>query len=713
MAKHNSQDGRKEMQRQTFTRWMNVYLNRRDPPAVVHNLFSDIQDGRILMTLLEELTGCKLLYRFRSSSHRIFRLNNISKALAFLDDRHVKLLGIDASAVADGVPSVVLNLIWNIILHFQVKEMTGGLRRRLSSSLSSLSVGSDLSELTDEPVPNSKSSKSPKYSGKTIKSLLQWAQRCTIKFGVEVHDFGRSWRSGLAFLALIKSINPDLVDLRQSFTKDPEKNLDQAFRTAHQSLDIPPLLEPQDLICSYPDEKSIITYVSMFLRHCPDIVEDLSAAATSPHISQFRSLETLVDREDVQPVFISSFETSHELLLWKRWAQRSSSSTQQNKRKSSSALQPPSPLDANVVNPEIHLWLDTSADRGYSKTKANEFHFSLSSEEGIYSLTPLDSDEEDAYSYILDLNEDLSKIQAKREVPRVEEESEEISPISNKEQKEFFTNSGSCESNVQIPINDLNGTCEEMSANIDQEQTGKICQFDSVELKKGAEKESPKIQVEEIAQETTSQVKFDKVEFQPQSNQDWEGDNEAIIENKEETDSTNDVALIIEWLEKTQNEVGWSKKKPIEDLHNTSDRAENKLQTPNVLIVDNGYENTKIASFIENLTEDFEETDDKNGCEIFTITHKEIVNETAQEIETRKPDSNGSTEILKTTTKNGYTHSNKKYQEASLSSEKRRVLVQSVTPSSGLSQVELHVLLFLSTLLYCYFIGREIISYYM
>lgn len=32
----------------------------------------------------------------------------------------VKLLGIDASGIADGVPSVVLNLVWNIILYFQV-----------------------------------------------------------------------------------------------------------------------------------------------------------------------------------------------------------------------------------------------------------------------------------------------------------------------------------------------------------------------------------------------------------------------------------------------------------------------------------------------------------------------------------------------------------------------------------------------------------------
>lgn len=32
-----------------------------DPPVAVRDLFTDIQDGRILMALLEELSGCKLV----------------------------------------------------------------------------------------------------------------------------------------------------------------------------------------------------------------------------------------------------------------------------------------------------------------------------------------------------------------------------------------------------------------------------------------------------------------------------------------------------------------------------------------------------------------------------------------------------------------------------------------------------------------------------
>uniref|UniRef100_A0A672J0T7 Calponin-homology (CH) domain-containing protein n=1 Tax=Salarias fasciatus TaxID=181472 RepID=A0A672J0T7_SALFA len=405
-------DERTAVQQRVFTRWMNVFLQRRDPPIQVLDLFSDVQDGRVLMALLEELSGCRLLYRFRSSSHRIFRLNNISKALAFLDDRHVSLLGIDATGVSDGVPSVVLSLIWNLILHFQVKEVMGGLHRRLSSSLTSLSVSSypssdDLSPRGDEPgsyssntLPSKgrRAAREPKYHGKALKSLLQWVQRCTKKYGIDVQDFGRSWRSGLAFLGLIKSINPDLVDLRESFCKEPRENIQQAFMIAQQSLDIPPLLEPEDVMSSSPDEKSIITYVSMFLG-LHSLSNEVSSGSTRPAL-----LGTNGETKSV----------SERPLV-------------RNAGRSRRSLQPPSPLDATVISPEIQSWMEMDSGRGHGKRRSDDNHISLSSEEGIYTLPALDSDEEDAYSYILDLNKDVFQPynQLKRQVPKVEEETAE------------------------------------------------------------------------------------------------------------------------------------------------------------------------------------------------------------------------------------------------------------------------------------------------
>ncbi|KAM3602540.1 uncharacterized protein V6R79_005924 [Siganus canaliculatus] len=447
---------------------MNGILQRRDPPDVVLNLFADIQDGRILMALLEELTGCKLLYRFRSSPHRIFRLNNISKALAFLDDRHVKLLSIDASGIADGVPSVVLSLLWNIILHFQVKEVMGGLRRPLSSSLSSLSMSSYPSSNDLSPQPNEigryscstlpskgrRAARQSKYHGKAIKILLQWVQRCTSTFGVEVHDFGKSWKSGLAFLALIKFINPALVDLRESLSRQPRENIQLAFMIAHHSLEIAPLLELDDVSCTSPDEKSIITYVSMFLRHCSGKDEDFASDVKVPEIPNFNSPETvgfgetLADDPKAQAL-LKGLEKSNEQLLWKQWGPRRVSGS-----RTPSALKPPSPLDVGVVSQEIRSWMEKVSDCEKSRVDETFLHFSSSSEEGIYCLPALDSDEEEAYSYILDLNEEVFQpyTQLRRHVARVEEETAEDMFLNGLEACEMLNGKGSQPENVDSGV---------------------------------------------------------------------------------------------------------------------------------------------------------------------------------------------------------------------------------------------------------------------
>uniref|UniRef100_A0A8B9LA79 Calponin-homology (CH) domain-containing protein n=1 Tax=Astyanax mexicanus TaxID=7994 RepID=A0A8B9LA79_ASTMX len=57
---HWSSLEREMVQKRTFTRWMNLHLEKCNPPMEVKDLFRDIQDGRILMALLEELSGCRL-----------------------------------------------------------------------------------------------------------------------------------------------------------------------------------------------------------------------------------------------------------------------------------------------------------------------------------------------------------------------------------------------------------------------------------------------------------------------------------------------------------------------------------------------------------------------------------------------------------------------------------------------------------------------------
>lgn len=70
---------------------------------------------------------------------------------------------------------------------------------------------------------------------------------------MQVQDFGKSWSSGLAMVALIRSISPAQVDLRDSLSLDPRQNIELAFETAHRCLDIPPLLESEGTWTGYMD----------------------------------------------------------------------------------------------------------------------------------------------------------------------------------------------------------------------------------------------------------------------------------------------------------------------------------------------------------------------------------------------------------------------------------------------------------------------------
>ncbi|CAC5416632.1 SYNE1 [Mytilus coruscus] len=90
------------------------------------------------------------------------------------------------------------------------------------------------------------------------KALLAWtANAITKKYGIEVNNFGKSWRDGLAFNAMVHTINPDLVDFDQGWKQDARTNLEQAFSDAESQLCIARQLDPEDVDVEKPDEKSL------------------------------------------------------------------------------------------------------------------------------------------------------------------------------------------------------------------------------------------------------------------------------------------------------------------------------------------------------------------------------------------------------------------------------------------------------------------------
>ena len=150
----------------------------------------------------------------------------------------IKLESIGAEDIYAGNPKLILGLIWTIILRFQIQEI----------------------EIECETVANeSKEKRSAK------EALLVWVQRKTYGYqSCHVHDFSASWRSGMAFNALIHSQRSDLFDYNALDPAQHLFNLEHAFGVAEHSLGIARLLDAEDMDVERPDEKSVLTYVSSF-----------------------------------------------------------------------------------------------------------------------------------------------------------------------------------------------------------------------------------------------------------------------------------------------------------------------------------------------------------------------------------------------------------------------------------------------------------------
>uniref|UniRef100_A0A5F5PQI5 Calponin-homology (CH) domain-containing protein n=1 Tax=Equus caballus TaxID=9796 RepID=A0A5F5PQI5_HORSE len=271
------QDEQEIVQKRTFTKWINSHLAKRKPPMVVDDLFEDMKDGVKLLALLEVLSGQKLPCEQGRRMKRIHAVANIGTALKFLEGRKsmyrgspIKLVNINSTDIADGRPSIVLGLMWTIILYFQIEELTSNLPQLQSLSSSTSSVDGVVSSETASPP--SKRKVATKIQGNAKKALLNWVQYIAAKqTGIEVKDFGRSWRSGVAFHSVIHAIRPELVDLEKLKGRSNRENLDEAFTIAETELGIPRLLDPEDVDVDKPDEKSIMTYVAQFLKQYPDI----------------------------------------------------------------------------------------------------------------------------------------------------------------------------------------------------------------------------------------------------------------------------------------------------------------------------------------------------------------------------------------------------------------------------------------------------------
>uniref|UniRef100_A0A671MMD0 Spectrin beta chain n=1 Tax=Sinocyclocheilus anshuiensis TaxID=1608454 RepID=A0A671MMD0_9TELE len=273
-------DEREAVQKKTFTKWVNSILARVS--CRISDLYLDLRDGRMLIKLLEVLSG-ERLPKPTKGRMRIHCLENVDKALQFLKEQRVHLENMGSHDIVDGNHRLILGLIWTIILRFQIQDII---------------------------VETGQADQTGRQETRSAKdALLLWCQMKTAGYpNVNITNFTTSWKDGMAFNALIHKHRPDLVDYGNLRRSNPTHNLQQAFNVAEKKLGVTKLLDPEDVFTENPDEKSIITYVVAFYHY----FSKMKALAV-----EGKRVGKVLDQALETEKMIEKYETlSSDLLTW-------------------------------------------------------------------------------------------------------------------------------------------------------------------------------------------------------------------------------------------------------------------------------------------------------------------------------------------------------------------------------------------------------------
>ncbi|CAG2165659.1 unnamed protein product, partial [Oppiella nova] len=256
------QQERETIQTKTFRKWINSILIKANEE--VHDIFTDLSDGRKLLKLLELVSG-ESIGKPNTGRELHHKLDNVGKCLTFVKSK-VRLESIGPQDIVDGNKKLILGLIWTIILRFQIQSL-------------------NFNEFNIFDVKSAK------------EALLLWCQLRTAKYpNVRVTDFScQSWRSGMAFNALIHAHRPDLIRYDRLHPHNHNYNLNLAFDVASRELAVPRLLDAEDFDNECADEKSIVTYLSCFYHMLSKIKSDMKCSKRIANI-----ITQLIDVERLQ-----------------------------------------------------------------------------------------------------------------------------------------------------------------------------------------------------------------------------------------------------------------------------------------------------------------------------------------------------------------------------------------------------------------------------
>jgi filamin len=248
-----------KIQKRTFTRWVNVHL--ADRKLKIDDLESDFSDGFKLLNLLEIISGLKIQYN-KNVKFYSQKLENVGKALKFVRDQGIKLVAIGPEDIVEKRIKLILGLIWTIILRYQINKVE---------------YTPDASAGTKGVVQN--------------QDLLQWVNSKVPEHPVK--NFKADWKDGKVIYALANAVKPGLLDPAASASLAPVDRVTAAIDAAKTTLNIPQLIDANDMVSDHSDDLSVMTYVSYYRAYHAKagIVDPNNSQVVGPGIKKAKANE--------------------------------------------------------------------------------------------------------------------------------------------------------------------------------------------------------------------------------------------------------------------------------------------------------------------------------------------------------------------------------------------------------------------------------------
>jgi filamin len=215
-------------------RWCNEFLKRRG--IQINDLFQDLQDGLVLINLIEILTHPKTVGRHNAKPRiAVAKIENLSIALKFLQAEGIVLVNVGAEDIHAGNSNIILGLIWTLILRYQI----------------SLGDNNDQSSVRDE--------------------LLEWVRSKIgpkTPYNYDIQGFTKDWNDGRALAALVDSLSgggfPNHRELPVNDRRQQGKNCQEGIDRSFNLFEVPKLLDGEDMANPKIDQNSVMTYISYF-----------------------------------------------------------------------------------------------------------------------------------------------------------------------------------------------------------------------------------------------------------------------------------------------------------------------------------------------------------------------------------------------------------------------------------------------------------------